>query len=261
MHTFDVGVRLRPLAEGVFGGDIEPSWWIDRGPNGGYLASLILHGLSQVVEPERTLRSITVHYQARPSEGEVEIHVTLERSARSMTFVSGRLLQEGKLLATAQAAFSARREPAETFSRIPMPEVPLPEDIPELPIPEGMMPPFAAHFDYRWALGSFPYSGADEALTGGWLRAKGGRPLDALIIPTFADGWPPAVFSRRSGPALVPTIDLTVHVRAGETLPEHEWVLVRFESRHGAAGFIEEDGLMWTRDGTLLAQSRQLALY
>lgn len=80
-------------------------------------------------------------------------------------------------------------------------------------------------------------------------------------MPTFADGWPPSVFSRRSTPALVPTIDLTVHLRSEiPVVKPDEWVLVRFESRVAQGGFLEEDGYIWTPDGRLLAQSRQLAL-
>ncbi|MDQ4064982.1 MAG: thioesterase family protein, partial [Actinomycetota bacterium] len=59
--------------------------------------------------------------------------------------------------------------------------------------------------------------------------------------------------------APVPTVDLTVHFRA--TLPrDYDWILGRFETKRAAEGFFEEDGEMWARDGTLLAQSRQLAL-
>jgi acyl-CoA thioesterase len=35
---------------------------------------------------------------------------------------------------------------------------------------------------------------------------------------------------------------------------------VRFESRLAAGGLWEEDGEVWSRDGRLLAQSRQLAM-
>jgi len=55
----------------------------------------------------------------------------------------------------------------------------------------------------------------------------------------------------------VPTIDLTIHFRArteGLTGP----ALAIFRSRASAEGFFEEDGELWSQDGTLLAQSRQL---
>jgi hypothetical protein len=37
-------------------------------------------------------------------------------------------------------------------------------------------------------------------------------------------------------------------------------VLVRFRTRTSADGFLEEDGQIWAPDGTLIAQSRQLAI-
>jgi acyl-CoA thioesterase len=60
-----------------------------------------------------------------------------------------------------------------------------------------------------------------------------------------------------------PTIDLTVHFRAPgavAALAAEDHLLVRFRSTTAAGGFFEEDGELWSPDGTLLAQSRQLAL-
>jgi hypothetical protein len=37
-------------------------------------------------------------------------------------------------------------------------------------------------------------------------------------------------------------------------------VFVAFRSRMARDGFVEEDGEVWTRDGLLLAQSRQLGV-
>jgi len=61
----------------------------------------------------------------------------------------------------------------------------------------------------------------------------------------------------------VPTVDLTVHVRA--TLPTPhvgpaDHVLMIFRTREVRDGFLEEDGEIWSRDGVLLAQCRQLAV-
>jgi len=61
----------------------------------------------------------------------------------------------------------------------------------------------------------------------------------------------------------VPTIDLTIHFRAPEAAaiadPDAP-VLGVFRSTDAAEGLIEEDGELWSPDGVLLAQSRQLAL-
>jgi hypothetical protein len=49
-----------------------------------------------------------------------------------------------------------------------------------------------------------------------------------------------------------------VHVRA--TLPVPGPLLARFSSQLARDGYFEETGELWTADGTLVAQSRQLAL-
>ena len=61
----------------------------------------------------------------------------------------------------------------------------------------------------------------------------------------------------------VPTVDLTVHFRAPlpppGARPEDSYLVV-FRTRVAAGGFMEEDGELWSRDGVLLCQSRQLAV-
>ncbi len=77
------------------------------------------------------------------------------------------------------------------------------------------------------------------------------------------DFWPPSMFNRIGAVTGVPTVDLTVHMRS-ELPPararDDDWYLVSFRSRVAAEGFAEEDGELWSHDGRLLAQSRQLAL-
>ena len=84
---------------------------------------------------------------------------------------------------------------------------------------------------------------------------------------TVPEAWPPSLFARmrpeEAGTRGVPTVDLTVHFRASLPLPgmrSDDYVLVAFRSRYADEGFVEEDGEIWSRDGRLLAQSRQLAL-
>ena len=57
---------------GRYHATIDPGWWIERGPNGGYLAAIVLRAvLAEVDDPERRLRTCTLHYLRPPVEGRV----------------------------------------------------------------------------------------------------------------------------------------------------------------------------------------------
>ena len=124
-------------------------------------------------------------------------------------------------------------------------------------------PPITHRLSLRPVFGGRPFAGTEEALTGGWLRVADPVAPDAPLLAFYADAWLPAPFPRLTAPSAAPTIDLTVHFRAPEAvlaLDPGAPVLARFTSSTSAGGFFEEDGAMWSPDGTLLAQSRQLAL-
>ena len=70
---------------------------------------------------------------------------------------------------------------------------------------------------------------------------------------------PPAIF-RAPERIRVPTLELTIHFRGQPPEDAHPWLHCTFVSRVSAGGVVEEDGELWSEDGRLLAQSRQLAL-
>jgi acyl-CoA thioesterase len=263
---FDRDTAVRPLGGGAYAARVDRGWWVVRGPNGGYVAALLVRALEHAAsDPERTLRSLTVHYLRPPAEGEARIETVIERAGRTVTTTSARLLQGGKLLALSLAAFARASESAELHHALP-PEVAPPEACPargdssEIPIHQ--------QFEQRFAIGPLPMNGprSREARTGGWLRLVEPRPLDASLLVAYADAWPPALFTTDEIPRAlggVPTVDLTVHIRAPLPVPgvgPADPVLVSFRTREVSQGLLEEDGEIWSRDGRLLAHSRQLAV-
>ncbi len=234
-----------------------------RGPHGGYLATIILRALTQAVDdPGRAIRSFSTQYVAPPTEAGLTIHTTIERAGKSMTFVSARTQQEDRLVALSLGAFSLPWQGL-AFEDAPMPDVAGLEDAFPVPNEGEGIPAFLGNFDMRWAIGERPFSGADRAEVGGWLRMAEPIVADAPVVATYMDAWAPAVFPRAAQPVIAPTIDLTIHFRnalpvAGSTA--EDFYLGRFRSTVARDGFFEEDGELWTKDGLLVAQSRQLAL-
>jgi acyl-CoA thioesterase len=258
---FDRDTAVILAGDGRFRARIDAGWSVIA-PNGGYLAALVLRALALAVDdPARAPRSFTIHYTTPPEPGEAHGETRVERRGRSLTTVSGRLLQGDRLVALALAAFSAPRE-GYGFSAARMPEVAPPERCPRIE------PRFEIHrrYEQRWAIGSLPFSGGPEARNGGWIRLAEARPLDAFAVAAYCDAFPPAVFSSAVEGAIrpgVPTIDLSIHFRSPLPLPgaaPDEFCLATFSSRLAHQGFLEEDGEIWSRDGVLLAHSRQLAI-
>ena len=111
---FDRDTEARPLGNGAFEVRIDRGWWVVRGPNGGYIAALLVRALEHAVgDAARVLRSLTVHYVRVPGEGEARVETAIERAGRSVTTASARLLQGGQLQALALAAFALPRPSAE----------------------------------------------------------------------------------------------------------------------------------------------------
>ena len=262
--TFDRETAITKIADGTYTASMATSWWVVRGPNGGYLAAVILRALTDAVDdPDRTPRSLTVHYASSPGEGDVQLFTVLERVGRSLTTCTCRMEQDGKLVALAVAAFSKPR-PGPEFCDIVMPQVPGPENYVPAKAPRDA-PAIATRYETRWAIGHPPVPGTPtgaRAVAGGWIRLPELRPVDALLAAAITDGWLPPTFSRIQEPVVVPTVDLTIHFRAElphPGLPDDAFVLATFQTTVAADGFLEEDGEIWAPDGTLLAQSRQLA--
>jgi acyl-CoA thioesterase len=260
---FERETAVEEVSPGHYRANIHKGWWVVRGPHGGYLASIALRALRAAVDdPERHIRSLTIHYFSAPREGEVTLETTIERTGGSITNASARIVQEGRRLGIALAIFS-KQWSGHDFFDAKSPAVPPIEQAFKIPNDGPNIPPFLGNFDMRWALGAAPFSGTDEALVGGWFRMVEPQIADDVVVATYMDAWPPVMFPIVTEPIVAPTLDLTIHFRQELPLDElspDDYFIGRFYSHMSHDGFFEEDGELWTADGQLIAQSRQLAL-
>ncbi len=259
---FDAETAVRPTRDGLWEAGFTRDWWIVRGPNGGTVAAPLLRAMAGAVDDDaRSPRSFTIHYARPPASGPVTIRCAVERTGRRLSTVSARMTQDDRLIALALGAFSPPWEGIE-FQDLQMPDVPSPEDID--PRPDRGEMPFLLNFDFRWALGVQELASGGRAESGAWMRLREPQLVDPIVALQLADAWIPAIFAKVIPPSGgVPTIDLTVHFRASLPLPDaraDDWVLGVFRTTTAQEGFLEEDGELWSRDGRLLAQSRQLAI-
>jgi acyl-CoA thioesterase len=266
--TFDSDTALEPIGPGRWRAHLHERWSVARGPNGGFVGALVARAAEAIAE--RPLRSLTVHYLEAPDPGPVEIAATVERAGGSTTAAGIRMARDGRPTALALATLGAWREGEAEWHDARMPQVPSPEDAFRLDPSRNGLPAFVGNYDMRWAIGPPPRppgsadaGGPSEGLTGGWVRTAEPRIPDSPRLVAFSDCWFPSAYARLGTVVPAPTLDLTVHIRsplpvAGMT--GEDFVLGVFRTSWATGGLWEEDGELWSRDGVLLAQSRQLAL-
>jgi len=259
MTCFDDATAIEPLGEGRYRARISEDFWVQVGPNGGYLTAIAMRAACAFVpEPERVPRSFHARFLSAPRAEPCEVSAELLRRGRTMTTVVVRMRQGDRTFLEASACFS------EPFSSIAFQDARPPDARPlrdAVPIPKKI--PLNYRYDMQRAIGSDLRSGA-RAITGGYIRLAEPRSIDVIALAALWDAWPPAGFARAMEARFrgaVPTVEASCFFRAPSiVIPADHHVLIKVESKTAGDGFVEEDGELWSMDGVLLAQSRQLAL-
>lgn len=259
LSHFDRTTALVPASEGRFTGEISEDFWVQAGPNGGYLSAIAMRGaLCAVPEPSRAPRTLHVRFLSPPKAGPFELTTRVLRRGRAMTSLSIQMEQHGNVFLEASASFS------EPFGSVGFQDAKIPTARPldqAEPIPKAI--PLNHRYDMLRAIGA-PLRTGERALTGGYIRFADPRHIDVLALAALWDAWPPAVFARaieQRFRGAVPTVEVSVFFRAPtEIVPAGDYALLQVESTHVRDGFMEEDAQIWSTSGVLLAQSRQVAL-
>lgn len=265
---FEQDTVARPRGEGRYSISLSDRWWIGRGPNGGYVAALMLRAMTAEVAavtaaagPDAKAlpaRSLNVHFLRPPETGPAGIEVTVEHAGHVTVFLSARMVQDGEVKAQAMAVFSGERD-GPGFDRSQMPEVPAPEELEEMDTEQA---PVAVFGRYRAKfIKGAPGEAGEKAETMGWIRLRDEQPVDPVLAAAVLDVWYPAPFVVFKELPFAPTLEYTVHFP--RKIPEPgppDWNLIRLTAQEGVEGHFSEDAELWSRDGKLLAKARQMAL-
>jgi acyl-CoA thioesterase len=256
MTAFDDGTAVARDGDGRATAQVGPTWSNGAGPgiNGGLFAALTARAVAD--ETGLPPRSLTIHYLAPPELGPVDLALTIPRRGRTTAFARVELSQGERHVAQAMAVCTAWRDDAPTFADATPPDVPPLEQCTPVDPSHPRVPPLLANYEMRMAMDP----SRRPAALGGWIRTAEPRIADHVSLAAMTDAFMPPAFFRPNEAVLVPTLELTIHFRGRPPAGEHPWIMGAFTSRTAAGGVVEEDGELWSADGVLLVQSRQLAL-
>jgi acyl-CoA thioesterase len=254
--AFDEDSRVEPVGNGEYTADLTGRWNGTRGAvNGGYLLATCTRALALSMPfPDPIVIS---GFFLRPGmAGAATIATSLVRGGRTTAFGAAVLTQQGKEIIRATAAFARLGQDGLVFLGAAPPDLPPPDECVRLPASAPGMPRIAERIDFRrvelpgWFRGEPTGQPSSEF----WMRFADGRDADLLALPLLVDANPPPVLELGASST---TVQLTVHLRAR---PAPGWLAGRATTRFVGGGYHEEDFEVWDSAGTLVAQSRQLAL-
>lgn len=264
----DLDTRLTG-GDGTYVGALSEDWAI-WGPNGGYVAAVLLRAAGAHSELPRPA-SIAVTFLARGEFAPVQLTTRTLRRTRRAEAVAVSMAQDGRAVAEAVVWFTLDDLPGLEHDVVPMPDVPPASDLPtaaermaaqgrERPHPFfDNMDQHAVDWTDRW-----PPAEALPPRTDTWFRFRPTERFDdpvvdagRLLVVLDTMGWPAAyrhhawAWPDDDVPWVAPSLDL--HVRFHRPSGHSPLLFVRTEAPVSTGGLLTAEGRVWSEQGELLA--------
>ena len=254
---FDADTQVEATGAGEYAGAVSDRWHALAGPNGGYLLAMCLQALREDMPHPDPL--VVSAYYLRPAQvGPASMRTESIRAGRRTSTGQVAMLQEGRERVRALATFGdLDRSGSRRLLLDEPPVLPPPEDCGDFVRGAIQRVSIADRIDYRFA----QMPGWVHGKPGGeqqmefWMRLRDGREPDLLTLPLMVDAAPPVVLDFEVTDSA--TVELTVQLRAR---PAPGWLACRVSTSAVLNGLHDEDFAIWDSTGTLVAQSRQLAV-
>jgi acyl-CoA thioesterase len=256
MGQFERETAIERVGDNLFRAELREGWRIGAVPNGGYVLAIAGRALRAAL-PHKDPLTVSAFYLTPTVLGPIDCEVELLGGGRGTSFAEVRMRQQGQLKVKVTAAYTdLDKLSGENWSAVERPHFPAWEDC-ESPPQKGIE--FRERVELRLVSGVQTFSERKPDGSGefrGWVRHSDGGAPDVISLLMFADAFPPPIFTVFGPVGWVPTVELTVQVRAH---PAPGPLQARLLTRHLTNGVAEEDGEYWDSEGKLVAISRQTA--
>jgi len=258
MGTISEAIELKDLDHGRWLAHADPDHQSITGMYGGWTTAVALAGVLESSPAHAAPAALTINFVGSIEPGtDVEIHTERIGGSRSLEHWSATVRDGDSVYATSLVVLASRRA-SEAHLQPRMPDVADPSAVERFkaPGPQGEQAEM-------YLSSPLAYGGGDTYSTH-WLRDANGRPMDHLLLAYLADQYAPRSFLW--GVGLRPSATLTMSVYFLATADEleavgTEFILNEAVGTRGVESTSGQQARLWSRDGTLLATTEQLAWY
>jgi acyl-CoA thioesterase len=251
-------IEVKALDGGRWLARADPDHQSITGMYGGWTTAIALGSVLKSSASDAVPVAITINFVGSIDPGtNVEIQASQIGGSRSIEHWNA-TVQSGETVLASALVVLANRRPSESHLQPTMPKVADPSGLERFkaPGPQGEQAEM-------YPVAEWVYGGGDTR-SAHWLRDANGRPLDHLLIAYLADQYAPRSFFW--GVGFRPSATLTLSVYFHATHDELAAVGTDFilNEAVGTRGFESTSGQqarLWSRDGSLLATTEQLAWY
>ena len=241
--------------------DVPAGWRQGRGAFGGLvLAAMLRTAMHAAAAPAHPLRSLTGELVGAVEAGPAMLTAELLRAGQGLTAIAVRLEQASEVRAYVVALFGRVRDTGVAFSQLPPSDVPSRQAVPVLPVIAPIGPEFAQYMEYA-PVGPLPFTGAEDAVGGGFVRAKvAGNVFDAPYLVGLADAYWPTLVAKLTAPRPIATVSFSFQLLADcAKLDAAAAVYVRARALAATDGYVTELRELYSENGErLLALNEQV---
>lgn len=238
--------------------ELTPDWLQGRTAYGGWQAALAVSAMRQILGSDIPLRSLQSNFVGPIGVGKITANAVLLRRGKSAAQLEAKIQIDGQTAFTAVGIFGAPRVSQLSLAPKAPPSNKELAAIASRPYVDGVMPVFLKHFDTRWAMGGYPFSGSAHSAAQIFARFRDEEISSETHLVMIGDVIPPSAIALFNSPIMLSSMNWTLElVTPLDAETRAGWL--RFDSELTAAGdgYGWENTSIWSSKGELVALSRQ----